>query len=113
MPLLHAPLSVRGAQIVDAAGNPVRLAGVNWGGAHQDGLVPAGLDRLHRDAIAARVAGWGFNHVRLTFATGTFQNKDGSPVTTAADPARLAANPDLQGQSPWQVYQACVQALTA
>ena len=36
MALLHAPLSVRGARIVDAAGNPVRLAGVNWGGAHQD-----------------------------------------------------------------------------
>ena len=59
MPLLHAPLSVRSARIVDAAGNPVRLAGVNWGGAHQDGLVPAGLDKLHRDEIARRIVSWG------------------------------------------------------
>ena len=63
MPLLHAPLSVRGARIVDAAGKPVRLAGVNWGGAHQDGLVPAGLDKLHRDEIARRIVGW----VSITF----------------------------------------------
>ena len=85
MPLLHAPLSVRGAQIIDAAGNPVRLAGVSWGGAHQDGLVPAGLDKLHRDEIARRIVGWGFNHVRLTFALGTFVSSDGSLKTGPAD----------------------------
>ena len=77
MPLLNAPLSVRRAQFVDAAGNPVRLAGVNWGGAHQDGLVPAGPDKLHRDEIAQRIVNWGLNHVRLTFALGTFVNNNG------------------------------------
>ena len=113
MPLLHAPLSVRNAQIVDVAGTPVRLAGVNWGGAHQDGLVPAGLDKLHRDEIARRIAGWGLNHVRLTFALGTFVNNNGSLKTGPADPARLAANPDLAGLTPWAVYQAVTESLTA
>ena len=113
MPLLHAPLSVRNAQIVDAAGTPIRLAGVNWGGAHQDGLVPAGLDKLHRDEIARRIAGWGLNHVRLTFALGTFVNNNGSLKTGPADPARLAANPDLAGLTPWAVYQAVTESLTA
>ena len=113
MPLLHAPLSVRNAQIVDVAGTPVRLAGVNWGGAHQDGLVPAGLDKLHRDEIAGRIVGWGFNHVRLTFALGTFVNNNGSLKTGPADPARLAANPDLAGLTPWAVYQAVTESLIA
>jgi len=113
MPLLHAPLSVRSARIVDAAGNPVRLAGVNWGGAHQDGLVPAGLDKLHRDEIARRIVGWGLNHVRLTFALGTFVNNDGSLRTRPADTARLAANPDLAGLTPRAVYQAVTESLTA
>lgn len=113
MSLLNPPLSVRGAQIIDAAGNSVRLAGVNWGGAHQDGLVPAGLDKLHRDEVARRIVGWGLNHVRLTFALDTFVNSDGSLRTGAADPARLAANPDLEGRSPWEVYQAVTESLTA
>ena len=113
MPLLHAPLSVRSARIVDAAGNPVRLAGVNWGGAHQDGLVPAGLDKLHRDEIARRIVSWGLNHVRLTFALGTFVNNNGSLKTGPADAARLAANPDLAGLTPWAVYQAVTESLTA
>jgi endoglucanase len=113
MALLNPPLSVRGVQIVDAAGKPVRLAGVNWGGAHQDGLVPAGLDKLHRDEIAQRIVNFGLNHVRLTFALGTFVNKNGSPKTGSADAARLAANSDLGGLTPWAVYQAVTESLTA
>lgn len=112
MSLLNAPLSVSGAKIVDADGVAVRLAGVNWGGAHQDGMAPAGLDKLHRDDISARIAGWGLNHVRFPFALGTFMNNNGTVKTGAADPARLAANPDLVGLSPWEVYQSCVISLS-
>lgn len=113
MPLLNAPLTTSGALILDSAGKAVRLAGVNWAGASQDGLVPAGLDKLHRDTIAGRIAGWGFNHVRLPFAVGTFMTNSGALRAGPADTARLAANPDLAGLSPWQVYQACVTSLTA
>jgi hypothetical protein len=111
--MISAPLSVSGAQILDANGSPVRLAGVNWGGAQQDGLVPAGLDKLNRNAIAERVAGWGLNHVRFPFALGSFVNNDGTLKTGAAGAAALAANTDLVGQTPWEVYQACVTALTS
>lgn len=113
MPLLNAPLSTSGADILDAGGKPVRLAGVNWGGASQDGLVPAGLDKLHRDDIAARIRSWGMNHVRLPFAVGTFLTNSGALRTGPADTARLAANPDLAGLSPWEVYQECVVSLNA
>ena len=114
MSLLNAPLTTSGAQILDAAGQPIRLAGVNWSGAHQNGLVPAGLDKLHRSEIISRIAGWGLNHVRLTFALGTFVTNDGTfKAGPAPDQWRLAANPDLQGLSPWTVYQQIVADLTA
>lgn len=106
------PLSVSGRWIVGADGRRVKLAGANWAGAHQDAMVPAGLDVRHRNDIAQTLASWGFNSVRFPFALKTIVNNDGSLRTAAADPARLAANPDLQGQTSWQVYQACVQALT-
>jgi hypothetical protein len=84
MPLLKPPLSVRGVAITDSGGHPVKLAGVNWAGAHQDGLVPSMPDRLHRDVIARRIAAAGFNDVRLPFALGTIVNRDGSPRTGPA-----------------------------
>lgn len=115
MPLLtDLPLITSGAQILGASGQPVRLEGVNWSGAHQNGLVPAGLDKLAASEIAGRIADLGLNHVRLTFALGTFVNNDGSLKTApVADQWRLAANPAWQGSmSPWEVYQAVVAELT-
>ena len=103
---IAAPLRVSGRFIVDSAGQRVKLCGVNWAGAHQDPMVPGGLDYRYRGEIAAQLAGWGFNSVRLTFALST--------ITAAAPvpPAAISANPDLRGRTPWQVYQACVNALT-
>lgn len=114
MSLLKPPLIVNGTSILDVDGAPVRLAGVNWGGAQQNGLVPAGLDKLHRDEIAARIVSWGLNHVRLPYAIGAFMTNGGALKTGPVPaPSSLAANPDLAGCSPWEVYQAVVTALTA
>ena len=103
---IATPLSVSGRWIIDAYGHRVKLAGVNWAGAHQDAMTPGGLDRRHRDVIAAQIAEWGFNSVRFPFALQTVTS--GSPVAAAG----VAANPDLVGCTPWQVYTACVRALT-
>ncbi len=103
---IATPLSVSGRWIVDADGNRVKLAGVNWAGAHQDAMTPGGLDLRHREDIAAQIAAWGFNSVRFPFALQTVTSV--SPVAAA----RVAANPDLAGSTPWQVYTACVRALT-
>ena len=65
------------------------------------------------DKFSRRIVGWGFNHVRLTFALGTFVNNNGSLKTGPADRARLAANPDLAGRTPWAVYQAVTESLAA
>jgi endoglucanase len=100
------PLSTSGRFIVDAHGRRVRLAGVNWYGASEDMGVPAGLDRADRSALAGLIAAQGFNCVRLPFSVWMTEQ-------TASVPQQyLAANPDLHGKTPLEVYDACVQALT-
>ena len=50
------PLSTSGRYIVDARGRRVRLAGVNWYGAHEDDGVASGLERTDRHALARTIA---------------------------------------------------------
>lgn len=106
---VQPPLSASGRYIVDARGRRVRLAGVNWYGAHEDDGVVSGLDRTDRVRLAQAIARLGFNSVRLPFSL--WMTDQATPV-----PAQyLAANPDLSGGSgstPMQVYDACVEALT-
>jgi len=103
---IATPLSTSGRFIVDKNGRRVRLAGVNWYGASEDMGVPDGLDRIDRGALAGLIAGQGFNSVRLPFSV--WMTEQNAPVPRQA----LAANPDLIGKNPLQVYDACVKALT-
>ena len=103
---IAAPLRTSGRFIVDVRGHRVRLAGVNWFGAHEDLGVPAGLDRVHRAALAQTIARLGFNSVRFPFSVWMTDR------TSAVPDQQLAANPDLRGSTPMQVYDACVAALT-
>jgi endoglucanase len=103
---IATPLSTNGRYIVDAHGNRVRLAGVNWYGASEDQGVPVGLDAVNRHTLAQLIASLGFNCVRLPFSAWMTEQ-------TAPVPGQyLAANPDLQGGAPIHVYDACVEALT-
>jgi endoglucanase len=100
------PLSTNGRFIVDAHGRRVRLAGVNWYGFHEDLGVAPGLDRTHRSRLAKTIVLHGFNSVRLPFSLWMTQQTEPVPDEY------LAANPDLSGMTPIQVYDACVEALT-
>lgn len=103
---MKMPLSTSGRFIVDASGSRVRLAGVNWYGFHEDDGVAPGLDRIDRRALARRIALLGFNSVRLPFSLWMTEQ-------TSSVPGRyLAANADLIGSAPMQVYDSCVEALT-
>lgn len=113
LPAAAYPLRTSGAQILAADGTPVRLCGVNWGGAQQDEGVPYGLDRTSRHDLADRIASWGMNHIRLPFSVGGIMNADGTVKGAPAPAARLAANPDLAGLTPWQVTAQLVDDLTA
>lgn len=113
LPASAFPLKTSGAKILGNDGSTVRLAGVNWPGASQDGRVPVMLNLLPLRDITGWITRKRFNSMRLPFALGSFVNNDGSPRTGPANPDLLTANPDLQGMSPWGVYQAVVDDLTA
>jgi len=104
--MVATPLSTNGRFIVDASGKRVRLAGVNWYGASEDLGIPAGLDRTSRSALANLIAGQGFNCVRFPFSVWMIEQ------TAPVPDQYLAANTDLHGSTPIQVYDACVRALT-
>ncbi|MFE0516165.1 glycoside hydrolase family 5 protein [Streptomyces sp. NPDC058964] len=119
------PLSTRGRYIVDARGNRFRLRSANWDGAqgswtgsgsagdpanHHAGQdsngIPLGLDRASLPTLLADFHALGINSVRLPFSNGMIHS------TTPVPDAAVAANPQLRGRTPLQVYDAVVTALT-
>lgn len=104
-PMVHA-LHTQGRFIVDAAGDRVRLRGINWNGGHEEGYVPYGLDHHAPAEIAARIVALGFNSVRLTYSDEMVAT---NPVP---DPPVVAAVPDLAGRPALEVFDAVVEALT-
>ncbi|GAA2525620.1 glycoside hydrolase family 5 protein [Winogradskya humida] len=120
-----SPLSTRGRYIVDATGARFKLKSGNWHGAsgtwngdgdqnddashhagENAGRVPMGLDRAPLTRIVASFAELGLNSVRLPFSNEMVH--DTQPVADIA----VAANPQLRGLTPLQVYDAVVTALT-
>ncbi|GAA2143593.1 hypothetical protein GCM10009760_30180 [Kitasatospora kazusensis] len=120
------PLSTRGRYIVDADGNRFKLQSGNWEGAQGTWLgsgdpdvpadnennepsynLPLGLDRVPMAQIMAGFHSLGINSIRLPFSDALIRN------TTPVPDAAVAANPQLRGETPLQVYDAAVTALTA
>ncbi|MFJ1707644.1 glycoside hydrolase family 5 protein [Kitasatospora sp. NPDC088346] len=120
------PLSTRGRYVVDANGNRFKLRSSNWAGAqgtyqgsgdvndvnnhqaHQKSdNIPLGLDRTPISQIMADFHSLGINSIRLPFSNAMIRD------TTAVPDAGVAANPQLRGKTPLQVYDAVVAALTA
>ncbi|MGW3076095.1 glycoside hydrolase family 5 protein [Kitasatospora sp. NPDC001132] len=120
------PLSTRGRYVVDANGDRFKLKAGNWAGAqgtwegsgdvndpanNQAGQVshniPLGLDRTPLTQILADFHGLGLNSMRLPFANALIHD------TSTVPDAAVAANPQLKGKTPLQVYDAVVAALTA
>eukprot|EP00088_Acartia_fossae_P046304 TRINITY_DN4998_c0_g1_i2.p1 TRINITY_DN4998_c0_g1~~TRINITY_DN4998_c0_g1_i2.p1 ORF type:complete len:374 (-),score=39.35 TRINITY_DN4998_c0_g1_i2:51-1172(-) len=92
--------------IVDSNYERVKLACVNWYGAHMEDMVVNGLDRQNIDFISAKIAELGFNCIRLPFALDTFYK---NPVVKSE---RLTANPELVGKTAMEIYDATVKSLT-
>ncbi|MGW5685587.1 glycoside hydrolase family 5 protein [Nonomuraea sp. NPDC003754] len=122
----EGPLSTRGRYIVDATGKRFKLRSGNWHGAsgtwtgsgddedpannyasETSHRVPLGLDRVPMSRLIADFRALGVNSVRLPFSNAMIN--DARPVTDAG----VAANPDLRGLTPLQVYDKVVEALTA
>mmetsp|Transcript_23574 Transcript_23574/g.60252 ORF Transcript_23574/g.60252 Transcript_23574/m.60252 type:complete len:644 (+) Transcript_23574:1017-2948(+) len=102
---MRLPLSTFGRFIVDADGSRVKLACVNWYGAHMRQFVVGGLHRRNIHELADTIRNMGFNCVRLPVSIELVQNNP--PVCDEA----LAANPALQGASALTLLDAVVAAL--
>lgn len=63
----YGPLSTQGRDIVNAKGEPVTWAGVNWPGSGET-MVPEGLEWASVEDIVDQIHSVGFNFVRLTYA---------------------------------------------
>ena len=92
--------------VIDSADQRVKLACVNWYGAHMEGFVVNGLDVRPVADIAQTIASLGFNCIRLPFSLEQFYD---NPIVEAS---RLSANPSLVGLSSLEVFDATVSALT-
>ncbi|GCE01247.1 endoglucanase [Embleya hyalina] len=121
-----APLSTSGRWIIDADGRRFKLRSANWAGAqgtwngsgdiadpanHHSGEnangMPLGLDRASLPSILAGFHAVGVNSIRLPFSNEMVHAS--APVPDTA----VAANPELRGKTPLQVFDAVVAALTA
>jgi endoglucanase len=99
------PLRTSGNKIVDAAGNHVKLASVNWYGAEGMDHVVIGLERQPLQNIARLIRSGGFNSVRLPWSSEMWQQ---NPII--GDYA-LVANPELRGMNARDILKRVVDAL--
>jgi Ca2+-binding RTX toxin-like protein/aryl-phospho-beta-D-glucosidase BglC (GH1 family) len=83
-------LSTSGNQIVDGAGQPVKISGVNWFGLESTRYAPDGLHARSYQSMMDQMAELGFNTIRLPYSDELFLN--GLP--TGID---FGLNPDLVG----------------
>jgi aryl-phospho-beta-D-glucosidase BglC (GH1 family) len=100
---LSGLLSTVGNQIVNSAGQPVEIAGVNWFGLESSNMSPDGLwARSYKDMMNQMVQ-LGFNTIRLPFSSEMLHS------TAVASGINYSLNPDLQGLTGLQVMDKIVQ----
>lgn len=90
-----------GMRIVDAEGEVVRMAGVNWYGMDDSQWVPAGLDAQRYTTIMDEVKLLGYNTIRLLLSNELVER---NPVVRDG----VTANPQFRGEHALQVLDAIV-----
>jgi endoglucanase len=103
---MQFPLSAQGNQIVDASGNPVQLAGINWYGMNYLN-VPDGLWARDYKSMISQMKDLGFNLLRIPFSYDSIYA--GADTISGRIDYSLGANSELQGKRPIEVLDAIVQ----
>jgi endoglucanase len=101
---LQMPLSTKGAQIVDASGQPVLLRGVNWFGIETETQVPHGLWARDYKEMLAQMKSLGYNLIRLPYAVQSVRASTISGVDFT-----IGNNRDLQGKTPLEAMDVIIQ----
>ncbi len=89
-------LSTSGNQIVDSAGNPVRITGINWFGFETGNHVFHGLWARGYQSALDQIKTLGFNTLRIPYSNAMLR------AGAATSSINFALNPDLQGLTPLQ-----------
>jgi endoglucanase len=95
-------LSTKGNQIVDEAGNAVKIAGVNWFGFESGRFAPDGLHARNLEDMMDQMVELGFNTIRLPFSQDLF--KGGMP--SGID---YALNPGLEGLTGLEIMDRVIE----
>ncbi|HEY0835680.1 MAG TPA: carbohydrate-binding domain-containing protein [Azospirillum sp.] len=95
-------LHTEGSQIVDSAGNNVKLTGVNWFGAEGYAFAPQGLWMDSYQNQMNKMQELGFNVIRLPFSDAML---DAGRRPTGID---YSKNPDLVGKTSLEVFDKIV-----
>ncbi|MDG4666483.1 Calx-beta domain-containing protein [Mycobacterium sp. 236(2023)] len=91
-----------GNQILDSAGNPVQIAGVNWFGMESETFAPHGLwTRGYKDMMN-QMAALDFNTIRLAYSSEMLH------TTAAPNGIDFSKNPDLVGLTSLQIMDKIV-----
>jgi endoglucanase len=104
LPLIQTPLSTRGAEIIDATGEPVLLRGVNWFGIETDTHVPHGLWARDYKEMLAQMKDLGYNLIRLPYSVQTLRES-----TVKGIDFTIGSNRDLEGKTPLEVMDRVIE----
>lgn len=91
-----------GNQIVDSAGRPVQIAGVNWFGMESETFAPHGLWTRNYKEMMNEMAALDFNTIRLAYSSEMLH------TTAAPNGIDFGKNPDLAGLSAIQIMDKIV-----
>jgi endoglucanase len=109
-------LSCKGNQLVNAAGKPVRLTGVNWFGFETSNCGPHGLWSRDYKGVLMQVKQMGFNCLRIPYSNKIMQDgvKPNSITNYGTDPMRPEAknqmNMELTGKTSLEVMDLIIAA---
>jgi len=101
---IQLPLSTQRAKIVDAAGRPVLLRGVNWFGIETETHAPHGLWKRDYKEMLGQIKSLGYNVIRLPYSVQSLRASNITGIDFS-----IGSNQELQGKSPLEVMDSIIQ----
>jgi endoglucanase len=96
-----------GNRILDAAGNPVRIAGINWYGFETSNKVPHGLWTVDYRVLIDRIKSLGYNTIRLPFSNQAIRDNV-VPSAISFNNSQGPINEDLRGLTSLEIMDKIV-----
>lgn len=96
-------LSTNGNQIVDAAGNAVRITGINWFGFETTNMILHGLWARGYKSALDQIKTLGFNTLRIPYSNAMLR------AGAATNSINFALNPELQSLTPLQCLDKVIE----